>query len=297
MTVFLGQNGRVTLRRKGIDEAWRTVVNEADVRENVRRFSVDFAHQQFITGDHVEIRTVDGSDLTWIDDPAADNSFTRFVNINAAGGIRLYDTFTKAIKGDLDDAIVLKQPVLDQECLIQVVPGQDQHCLADVTSFQITTSRDTIDTTNLGDYYRKQYESGLVQGQGQIECLWRAPKRCDDLEERGTSPEDLEFSSYLARLCIRLVQGAAFHGWFYVYADEDGITRSVWYESDTCIVTNVAVTVSPTQAIETTIDFVTSGPIELREGYIPVYLELEQDEFDVELEEDPGGLVELDGDD
>ena len=31
---------------------------------------------------------------------------------------------------------------------------------------------------------------------------------------------ELEFSSYLARLCIRLVHGAAFHGWFYIYADD-----------------------------------------------------------------------------
>ena len=295
MTVFLGNSGRVALRRKGTGDLWRTVVNEADVRENVRRFSVDFAHEQFITGDHVEIRTVDGSDLNWIEDPAADNSITRFVNVNPAGGIRLYSTFGKAIKGNLEDAIVLKQPILDQECFLKVVPGQDQKCLAEVTEFQITTSRDTIDTTNLGDYYRKQYESGLIQGQGQIECLWHDLKDCSGCGDNA-SLEDSEFAVYLARLCLRLIQGAAFHGWFYVYADVDGVTRSVWYESETCIVTNVALTVSPTKVIQTSIDFVTSGPIELREGYIPVYIELEQDEFDVELEEDPGGLLQVDGD-
>ena len=95
---------------------------------------------------------------------------------------------------------------------------------------------------------------------------------------------EVEFSSYLARLCIRLVHGAAFHGQFYIYADADLSERSVWYECESCIVTNVAVTVAPTELVRTTIDFVTSGPIALREGYIPAVLELEQNEFDIQLE-------------
>ena len=47
--------------------------------------------------------------------------------------------------------------------------------------------------------------------------------------------------------------------------DVEGFERSVWYECETCIVTNVAVTVTPTQAVKATVDFVTSGPITLRE--------------------------------
>ena len=47
--------------------------------------------------------------------------------------------------------------------------------------------------------------------------------------------------------------------------------------------------------MRTTIDFVTSGPITLREGVIPAYLELEQSEFDVELEQ--GGNIELENPD
>ena len=113
--------------------------------------------------------------------------------------------------------------------------------LAEVSSYQITTSRETIDTTHLGAHYRKQYEAGFIQGQGQIECLWHKPADPDcDL-----FGDDVEFSSYLARLCIRLVHGAGFHGDFYIYADESLQNKSVWYEAKTCIVTNVALTVSP----------------------------------------------------
>ena len=304
MTVFLGDAGRILLRRHGADQQFTTEINEADLRVDANRFSVDFAHEQIITGDRVEIRTISGEDLTWIADDSADDSFTRYVNVDAAGGIRMYDTFSESIRGNRAGAIPLKELPLNtdgapisQEVIIEIVNGDDDRCLAEVTSYQITTSRETIDSTHLGAHYRKQYEAGLIQGQGQIECLWRQPNSsaCDGAIEGDAY--DLEFSSYLARLCIRLVHGAAFHGQFYIYADEDNRRRSVWYESETCIVTNVAVTVSPTELVRTTIDFVTSGPIALREGYVPSLLELEENEFDIKLEQKPGGNIELENPD
>ena len=76
--------------------------------------------------------------------------------------------------------MVMATPI-SQQVTIEVVNGDDDRCLAEVTSYQITTSRETIDSTHLGAHYRKQYEAGLIQGQGQIECLWRQPgsSACD----------------------------------------------------------------------------------------------------------------------
>ena len=298
MTVFLGDAGRILLRRKGSEQLQYTRVNASDVRTDVNRFSVDYAHESLITGDRLEIRVATDFDnpvadekITWIDHPDVDESFTRFIHVDEAGGIRLYDTFSAAVRGDRAGSIPLIQPPEPQYVSIKIVNGEEERCLAEVTAYQITTSRETIDTTNLGAHYRKQYESGLIQGQGQIECLWHhADDGCGDPDYSYT---DAEFSSYLARLCIRLVHGAAFHGWFYIYASTDNEQRSVWYESETCIVTNVAVTVTPTELVRTTIDFVTSGPIALREGYIPSFLELEESEFNVRQEGDPGGRIEL----
>ena len=81
----------------------------------------------------------------------------------------------------------------------------------------------------------------------------------------------------------------------YIYTDCNESERALWYESDSCLITNVAVRVSARDLVRTTIDFVTSGPITLREGYIPSYLELEQNNFDVELEQ--GGSIELENPD
>ena len=296
MTVFLGNTGKILLQRQGGGQPFLSVVNPADVRADANRFSVDFAHEQIITGDRIEIRTTGGENLTWIDDPSADDSFTRFAHVDQAGGIRLYDTFSQSLIGSVEDAIDLIAPPANQQVTIMVMNGDENRCLADVTSFQITTSRDTVDTTHLGAQYRKNYEAGLIQGQGQIECFWTrvGESICDNPFE----PDNpIEFSSYLARLCLRLVHGAAFHGYFYIYASSENETRSVWYESESCIVTNVAVTVTPEELVKTTIDFVTNGPITLREGYLPAYIELEQSDFDIALEQPSGGAIELENPD
>ena len=47
--------------------------------------------------------------------------------------------------------------------------------------------------------------------------------------------------------------------------DGEGLSRSVWYECE-AIVTNVATSLTPDQLIETSIQFVTTGPVLLRTG-------------------------------
>ena len=225
--------------------------------------------------------------FNWIADPTADDAFTRYVHIDAAGGIRFYDTFSQALEGKKGNAILLKTPAAPQQIRVKIKDDNVENCLAEVSEYQITTSRETIDTTHLGAHYIKQYEAGLIQGQGTIDCFWSdIGGNCDE----DYAGEDQEFASYLARLCIRLVHGAAFHGYFYIYTGDRRTTRSVWYEAESCIVTNVAVTVSPTQVVQATINFVTNGPILLREGYIPGFLLQEDDDFLLQENSDKIGL-------
>ena len=125
---------------------------------------------------------------------------------------------------------------------------------------------------------------GLVSGQGRIECFWdHANELCDP---SGCSGAELPI--YLAQLCIRLVQGADFFARFFIYTpggdDPRGDVNSVWYESE-CIVTNVSVTVPAGEAIESAIDFVTTGDFKLLIGTPPSYL----------LTEEPAKLLQEDG--
>ena len=294
MAIFLGDKGRVLLRRNGSQQSIFVEISDADVVAGVNRFSVRYANGQFITGDRIEVKTTDGSDLNWIDDPSADDSFTRYAHVDAAGGIRFYNTFSEAIRSDPANAVQLISPPVPQNISIQVLSDDTDRCLAQVTSYEITTSRETIDTTNLGAFYRKQYESGLIQGQGRIECFW---DRAGDFDCDGNDPDTTEFSSYLARLCLRLVHGADFFGQFYVYQGDATGERSVWYESESCIITNVAISVDPDQIVSSTIDFVTSGPIALIEGELGGLLEQEQSSFGFELEQPTGGRINLENTD
>ena len=54
---------------------------------------------------------------------------------------------------------------------------------AKCNDYQLTTSRDTIDVTTLGEYFYKQYENGLIGGQGTVTAIW---------DEKSLTPGDNE---------------------------------------------------------------------------------------------------------
>ena len=138
----------------------------------------------------------------------------------------------------------------------------------------MTTSREQVDLTNLGDEFRNQYEAGLISGQGTMSCIWEHSYGTGDRKnEYGSDPE---FPFYLAQLIIRLQQGADFEGRFYIYKDTNASVNTVWYQAK-CVVTNVAVSVSASQEITTRIEFITNDVITLNTGATPGYL-LQEDE-------------------
>ena len=281
MGVYLGENGRILIRRTSGMAGLLTTLEGSDVNIAKRRFSVDAAQEQFITGDRVEISTlpeIDEIPLTLVPsnvDSAGklQSSYAAFVHVDDVGGMRFYTNVTDAIEGLINKAVELGDiaaPGL--EVSIQVTGGNDDNCLGHVSSFAITTSRENIDTTCLSEQFKHSYENGLIEGQGQITCFWDYVEKCTN----SYSDSYEEFASYLAKLCIRVVQGAAFHGFFYLHYGGNE-SESVWYECEKCIVNNVVVSVRPDQLIEAEISFITSGQINLRVGYVPGYLELEQD--------------------
>jgi len=236
--------------------------------------------------------------LQFAQSSGGDDDVIRFVNVDGMGGIRLYDTFSGAIKGGKSGSLELDAPTAAQEITVRVMGEPSvQRCVADVRSFSITTSRENIDITCLNQHFRNNYENGLVQGQGTLSCLWNYEADCGDATEGG-----LEFAEYLARLCIRVVQGASFAGYFYLYYGGEGSfsENSTWYECQDCIITNVAVNVEPTQLIAAEIQFVTSGPIVLRHGRPPAFLIQEEEEFGLFALEGKGdydGFIELENTD
>ena len=197
------------------------------------------------------------------------------------GGIRLFSTFSRAIRGEKADALTLVTPSASKDVTIETINSRFRH-LARVQDFEITTSRDQIDLTPLGEEFKKQYEAGLISGQGTLSCLWEHSGELAD----STSRSNPEFPFYLAQLVIRLQQGADFDGRFYLFKDPTNAINTVWYESS-CVVTNVAVSVSATQEITTRIEFITNGVITLNSGGDGGYLLQESEDKILQEDQSP----------
>ena len=282
MSIYFGSTGFIELKRDALNSQIGTSLNPADVNTTKKRFSVENINGSLITGDQIEIETVDGSDLELL----SGHSFPdlrKYIHIDDMGGIKLYNTFSSALAGEVTDALTLTTPSSTKNILIRTRNTRFRP-LAKITEFEITTTRDTVDVTNLGEEFRQQYENGLISGQGTIQTIWQHRNFQNDTPGFA-SPE---FPVYLSQLLVRMQQGADFEGRFYVYHDPTQTTNSVWYQS-MCVVTNVAINVPASGLIEARIEFITNGVIRLHNGVPPSFLLLESS--DKILQEDGDGIL------
>ena len=287
MTVFTGDSGYVELRRTHSTErpSVTTSFNSSDVSVDARRFSVNgnepLTGYFLTTGDRIEIRLSDPmykSNVQYLSSPwlvkdhknLDDQYYTDwsgYVHVDAMGGIRLFTDYGKALEGKPEQALELEtvKPPQSEEykkpgTSIKLTQVNTQYrCLSGVTAFDFTTERETVDCTRLGDAFRKQYEAGLITGQGSLNCNWNyKAELCSDHPEA-------EFSHYLSQLCIRIQTGAMFTGRFVLHCNA---SNSVFYEA-ACVITNAQIEVEPTELITSTLQFVTTDVIQLRVGQIP----------------------------
>jgi len=282
MSIYFGSTGFIELKRDALNSEIGTSLNPADINISKKRFSVENINGSLITGDQVEIETVDGSNLELL----AGHSFPdlrKYIHIDDMGGIKLYNTFASALAGEVTDALTLSEPSSTKNILIRTRNTRFRP-LAKITEFEITTTRDTVDVTNLGEEFRRQYENGLISGQGTIQTIWQHRNFQNDTADFA-SPE---FPVYLSQLLVRMQQGADFEGRFYVYHDPTQTTNSVWYQS-MCVVTNVAVNVPASGLVEARIEFITNSEIRLHNGVPPSFLLLESS--DRILQEDGEGIL------
>ena len=282
MAIYFGSTGFIELKRDALNSQIGTSLNPADVNTTKKRFSVENINGSLITGDQVEIETVDGSNLELLDSHSFPD-LRKYIHIDDMGGIKLYNTFGAALAGEVSDALTLTVPSSTKDILIRTRNTRFRP-LAKVTEFEITTTRDTVDVSNLGEEFRRQYENGLISGQGTIQTIWQHRNFQND------TPDfvEPEFAVYLSQLLVRMQQGADFEGRFYIYNDPSQSTNSVWYQS-MCVVTNVAINVPASGLIEARIEFITNGEIRLHNGVPPAFLLREN--TDKILQEDGDGIL------
>lgn len=257
MSIYLGREGYVQLTRIAeTDEYVRGVLTPNDVNVSERRFSFNFSSSVFITGDRIELGTQDLSNLVLIQNHSFPDALV-YVNVDDAGGIRLFDTFEQAVNGDINDALPLERDTGNQNIRARTRdPGFN--FISQVYKYEITTSRDSVNVTTLGKFFRENYSNGLISGQGSLSCFWEYKNTLGDDKVGGKD----EVPNYMAKLLLRLKQGSVFRGRFVIFDDKRG--HKIFYQMR-CVVTNVAIQAGTRdEIIETEINFVTSGPISLK---------------------------------
>lgn len=251
MTVYLGNAGNVELIRDSGDTITGTI-RAVDVNTTLGMFSFDFSFGAFVTGDFVEFSSA--STLSFVSGWAYPKG-NWFVNVDQLGGLRLYNTYSDAIAGTPNNRVALAVPgaAIAVSCrILNSVP----RLLANIIRFELSTDREAVDTSSLGDEFRNQY-STLITGSGSIDCIF-------DYATAGQT----EIAVYLHNLLLRQQFGSDFKANLYILTEgqaqgANAANDSVWYEISG-VMTNAAIQCTAGDIIESRFTFVTTGEIKLR---------------------------------
>lgn len=293
MAVYLGNAGLVSIQRTGAS-TYTSTLDPADVNVAQKRFSFDFPNDTFITGDYLQITRVGGGNLDFVDasgftPPGVTSTGAWYVNVDAVGGIRLFKTWGAALKGDINDAVVLATPGSSYTISVALTSG-GYRTLGEVTSYELSTQRVALDASVLGEEFVSQV-SGLVSGSGRITCFW-------DFGENG----DFEAAQYIHHLILRQQLGSTFDAALTLkqvdYSAATGASdtdSSQLYYLISGLITNVGISFEASTAIQSQIEFATTGQIQLRYstgGSVAGSLLLQEDSSALDLESGIGRLLQ-----
>lgn len=306
MAIWMGSSGGIRIQRSAANNVYSSL-SPSDVEIGSKRFGLEKNLSNIlITGDRIEIARLDesgalsSSPLDFIAaDAWSDNSQhpdgVWYCNIDLVGGIRLYDSWSKAIANNAAEAVTLVNASSSYRVVVRVLDG-NEHCLGRTQSWTLNTNRDTADITSLGEGFQKQMAT-LVSGSGDIDCLFDVlPSPCN-----GDSGNE-ELSQYLHRLALRLEIGANFNGVFLIkqlgcnplWNDNESIRRRELFYACDCVITQVGIEINTEDEIHSQISFVTTGEIKLLFSSPAGYLlqEVTPDNEKILQESDFGVLLE-----
>lgn len=283
MTYFLGTVGNVRLRRNN-ENTLLTIVKNADVTTTLNRVGVEGAIENLLTGDRITISTEDSRGLlffetsSWIDGEGVEQrTFSAFINVNAAGGLRFFPTFADAVNNNRSTEIQVKEFTGDPIAVRITVRNVAANVLGSITSYRFNTDRESLDITTLSDKFKRMYSAGLISGSGSIDCLF------------SNKTSGVEETPLLAlQLIHRIDIGSQFDCLLSITDSESdpslSASNNIYYEFE-AMVTRSGIEVAATEIINCTIDFVTTGEIKLLVGRPSGYV-LKEDDDRIALNQD-----------
>jgi hypothetical protein len=280
MTYFLGNVGNVRLRRNS-ENVLNTIVKDADTVPVLNRIGIEGAIDNLLTGDKITLSTDDPRGLAffpvtnWVDgEGVTQTSFSAFINVNAAGGIRLFPTFQAAVNNIRAQEYTIQNFTGDPLPVQLLVRDLSPNVLGDVTNYEFNTDRDALDTTTLSDKFKRMYTAGLISGSGKIDCIFNS-------QTSGIKETPLLALQLINRVDI----GSEFDCLLSITDEENDPSASNIYYEFTAMVTRSGIQVSSTELITCSIDFVTTGEIRLLVGRPSGYI-LKEDDDRIALNQD-----------
>jgi len=284
---YLGNYGNVRLRR-GTDAFLGSIevsVGPDDVNTTLNRVGVDEATDNIIIGDRVDISTADSRGLAFIpasnwSSGAVEDTFSAYINVNQAGGLRLFSSFEDSINNNRSNEIALQAFTGDPLEITIAVRDAKFNLLGNVSRYEFNTSRDSVDLTVLSDKYKQQHSAGLISGSGRIECIF-------DYEAKG----EVEAPMLMLQIIQRLDLGCAFDIALYLTDKEvDPDVPNIFYQT-TGVTTSTGISVEAGGVVSCTVDFVTTGEIKLVIGKPSEYI-LKEDDDRIKVEQSLGFLLQ-----
>jgi len=280
MTYFLGNVGNVRLRRNS-ENVINTIIKDADTITVLNRIGFEGSVDNLLTGDKVTLSTDDPRGLiffpvnSWVDgEGVTQTSFSAFINVNAAGGIRFFPSFQSAVNNIRAEEYTIQNFAGDPLPLRIQVRDISANVLGDVTNYEFNTDREALETTVLSDKFKRMYSAGLISGSGKIDCIFN------------NQTSGVKETPLLALQLINRVEiGSEFDCLLSITDQENDPTALDIYYEFTAMVTRSGLQVSATELITCSIDFVTTGEIKLLVGRPSGYI-LKEDDDRISLNQD-----------
>jgi len=297
MAIYLGSKGRVELQRTFGSREIVTTISDNEVVATKKRLGFDLASQgdtsELITGDELEIRA--DSNLVFISGYTGVKTGKFFIHVDELGGIRLYATYAHAITGGTSNAISLVAQSSGWSLDVRfTVQNAIHRILGQVTSYELNTSAEVVDTTALSDDFRNSI-NGILSGSGRLESFW------DYRDTVGAG--EYESAQYLHQLILRSDIGSEFNAHFYLKIDgydpsgggAEIANDVIWYDVKG-LITNTAIAFNTGQLVKMTADFVTTGKINLKVMTAAEYKLLQENTDFLLLEQDSSANLLLETD-
>jgi hypothetical protein len=273
-------------------------ISASDVNTVLNRLGFRGSLENLLTGDRVVISTTDSRKLlcfpasTWPNVLQVQESLAAYVNVNLYGGLRFFRTFEDAVNNNRAGELPLEAFVGDPLPITVEIEDTNFETLGSVTkvsklvssisigsvtNFEFQTEREAIETTSLNDKFKQQYSAGLISGSGSIDALFNLDVAASQ-----------ETSLLLLQLIQRVEIGSGFKAELFLTNElVYGSDLDVFYSFD-AVITRAGVEVGADRIINVSMDFLSTGEIQLKVGKAESELRLQDGgrillkEFDVD---------------